>query len=60
MDEHKTALIELEAELQVIRNKPAFIKRAVPQEALMLKLRNDKPTAYGMALGKLPDQYGAI
>jgi len=40
-DEYKTALIELALELRVIRNKPAFIKRAVPQEALISIIVND-------------------
>jgi hypothetical protein len=31
MEEHKTILIQLEEELQTIRNKLAFIKRAVPE-----------------------------
>jgi hypothetical protein len=35
IDEHKFALIELETELQVIRNKLTFIKQAVPQDALI-------------------------
>ena len=31
MDEHKLILIDLENELQAVRNKLAFIKRAVPE-----------------------------
>jgi len=31
MEEHKTNLIDLEKELQVVRNKLAFIKKAVPE-----------------------------
>jgi hypothetical protein len=31
MEEHRKSLIELENELQVVRDKLAFIKRAVPE-----------------------------
>ena len=32
MEEHRSMLIALEDELQIIRDKLAFIKRAVPEE----------------------------
>lgn len=35
MEEHRSMLINLEKELQIVRDKLAFIKRAVPEEVQM-------------------------
>ena len=39
MKEHRSMLIKLEDELQIVRNKLAFIKRAVP-ENIQISTRN--------------------